>query len=776
MNQSKELFGNNKGSEVNIREALYKYIKNWQWFVICTVISLCLGYVYVQYQMPQYKVEIDLLIKDNKSASTESDLLQQLNLNSSGKIIENEIEILKSNTLWERVVNSLGLQTLYYVQNRISRKIFYKNIGYNVELLKPNSSSYTKPWTANFSNNTMKFNGKPVVFNIPVQTEAGLILITPSPGVNITRQVMSIQFTAIDVVAQSYIDNLKIVPASKESTVLEITLEDADPRRGKDVLNELVDEYKREAIEDKNITTANQLSFLKNRINAIAVELSSVERNVQNYKSSNGIMDISTESTSFLNAVQANDAEINKLQIQKSTLKNLENYLNLPDNDQVRLPAMLGVLDPTLLALVNQLGEAQIKKQSLLRTIPETNPIVNSINDQIKSLKQTIFHTLQNLKSGVSVTEQQLKNQASQYKSTIRNVPSKERGLVDVMREQSIKNNLFTYLLQKREETALSLASTVADSRTIDAAKGGKYPIKPVKATLYLTFLLLGLFLPFAVIAIKETFNVKIRSRADIEKYTNAAILADISQTTERDPLIAVSKPRSMIAEQIRALRSNLQYLSPELNNKVLLFTSSISGEGKSFVSLNLGASLATTNKKVIILELDLRKPKLNIALNIDNTRGISNYLIGQVDYKDIIQPIPGQENYYIMTSGPNPPNPAELLSNGRIEILINQLIQDYDYVLLDAPPVGLVTDAQILSNFADATMYMIRYNYTVKGQIKVINELYQRQIFKNFSIIFNAVDAVATNYGYGYGYGYGYYSDDQSKKKLLFARLFNRK
>jgi len=210
-----------------------------------------------------------------------------------------------------------------------------------------------------------------------------------------------------------------------------------------------------------------------------------------------------------------------------------------------------------------------------------------------------------------------------------------------------------------------------------------------------------------------------------------------------------------MIAEQIRALRSNLQYLSPELDHKVLLFTSSISGEGKSFISLNLGASLASTNKKVIILELDLRKPKLNVALNMDNTRGLSNYLIGRVDYKDIIQPIPGQENYYIMTSGPNPPNPAELLLNGRIEILINQLKQDYDYVLLDAPPVGLVTDAQILSNFADATMYMIRYNYTVKGQIKAIDELYQKQMFKNFSIIFNAVDATAMSYGSGYGYGY---------------------
>ncbi|WP_179415815.1 GumC family protein [Mucilaginibacter sp. E4BP6] len=777
MNQNRELFGEGKGTELNIREIVYKYLKNWKWFVLCIFISMALGYVYIQSQIPQYKVQIDILIKDNRGSAGDKDLLDQLNLNSSGKIIDNEIEILKSNTLMERVVSDLSLENSYYIQNRISKKVLYKNIGLKIEVLKESVYTFRQPWTFKYIDSTKaEFNGKIVPLNHPVETEAGLILITPD-GVPTFNHIIYVNFGRVPNVAEGYIARLKIEAASKQSTVLIITLEDADVQRGKDVLNRLVDEYNQAAIEDKNLTSANQLNFLTERIKSIAIELNSVEKNVQDFKSANGITDLAaTTSVPFQAAVQSNNEDVNRIKIQQVTLNNLENYLKAPDNAPVKLPAMLGVLDPTLLDLVKELGDAQIKKESLLRTIPETNPVISSINDEIKALKKSIFQTLQNLKAGIALTQQQLKAQGDEFQSVIKGVPSKERGLADIMREASVKNNLFTYLLQKREETALSLASTVADSRIIDKAKGSNFPFKPVKTSLYLTFLLLGLFIPFAVIAVKETLNIKVRNHGDIEKYTDATILADIVQTDDFDPLIVVSKPRSMIAEQVRALRSNLQYISPELDHKVLLFTSSISGEGKSFVSLNLGASLATTDKKVIILELDLRKPKLNVALGMDNSTGISNYLIGQVDYRDIIKPIPQQANYSIITSGPNPPNPAELLLNGRIEHLINELKKEYDYVLLDAPPVGLVTDAQILANFSDATLFMVRYNYTIKSQIRIIDELVQRQMFKNLNIIFNAVDAKAMSYGYGYGYGYGYYSEDSRSVKNPLLNIFGSK
>jgi len=773
MSQVNELFGQSKSSEVNIQEFLHKYVSNWKWFLICIVASLSIGYVYIRSQIPQYIVETDILIKDNKSSGDEKDLLQSLNVNTSGKVIDNEIEILKSNSLMEKVVNDLNLQNSYFIKNRISQVVIYKNLGYNVDVLRPNANTYTQSWSIKGVNKDLAiFNGQTVKMNKAVQTDAGLLMITTNNS-SIDDRLLFVNFDTTPNVAQNLIYNLSIIPATKDATVLLIKLQDADVNRGKDVLNKLVAEYNQAGIDDKNITAANQLVFLKGRIDSLAIELSSVEKNVQDYKSANRITDMTAESTAFLTAVQTNDEALTQLNLQIGSLKNLENYLSTPNTGQAKLPAMLGIADPTLLGLVQQLGEAQLRKESLLRTIPETNPVISSINDQISAVRQTITQTIQNLKSSLLESQKQLQAKSDQFESTIRGVPSKERGLIDVMREQDIKNTLFTYLLQKREETALSLASTTSDSRTINVARGSYVPIKPIKPILYLTFLLLGLILPFGVITGKEALNVKVRKRSDIEKHTDTPVIADISQAVDSDPLIVASRPRSMIAEQIRAMRSNLQYVIPGKDDKVLLFTSSISGEGKSFVSLNLGASLATTGKKVVILELDLRKPKLNVALGINNQIGISNYLIDQYGYEDILKPIPHQENYSIITSGPNPPNPAELLLNGRMDILIERLKKDFDYIILDAPPIGLVTDAQILAQWANATLYVVRYNYTYKSQIPVINDLNEKGVFRNLNIVFNGVDFSASgSYGYGYGYGYGYYSDDKPQKKSVLSVL----
>ena len=511
MSQSNELFGQSKGNEVNVQEFLRKYIINWKWFVLCIIVSLSVGYIYIRSQIPQYIIETDILIKDNKTSGGEKDLLQDLNINSSSKVLDNEIEILKSNSLMESVVRSLNLQTSYFIQNHISKIVLYKDLGFSVELLKPNLLSYSKPWSIIIlDNGQANFNGKVIKLNTPEQTEAGLVLVTPK-GSNINKHQIFVTFGTIVNVAQGYINNLTIIPATKSATVLLITLEDADVERGKDLLDRLVYEYNQAGIDDKNITTANQLAFLKDRIDTLAIELNSVEKNVQVYKSSNKITDISAESTAFLASVQSNDAALSQLKIQMGTLNNLQNYLGEPDNGTAKLPAMLGVGDPTLLALVQELGEALIKKESLLRTIPETNPVISSINDQVLALRQTILQTLQNLKSSLLITEKQLESQSNQFEANIKGVPSKERGLIDVMREQDIKNTLFTYLLQKREETALSLASTTADSRTINKARGDYAPVKPVKPTLYFVFFLLGLIIPFSIISIKEALNIRVR-------------------------------------------------------------------------------------------------------------------------------------------------------------------------------------------------------------------------------------------------------------------------
>ncbi|WP_295673713.1 tyrosine-protein kinase family protein [uncultured Mucilaginibacter sp.] len=758
----------------DLRETLFKYLRHWKWFVTSVIFFLILGYIYAKLSTPLYKIETDLLIKDNKNKmSGQSDLLKDLDIFSSGKIIDNEIQILKSKTILKKVVSALKLQTSYINTEGIPEKEVYEDKPFAVELLEPNSNAYKAILTIHLLNAAeVKVNGKKYAVKIPIKTEAGMILIEPT-GKGLFSQTLSVKFNDMADILEQYGNNLKINPVSKEATSLIITLEDAIPQRGQDFLNRLVEEYNMAALEDKNKETSKTLTFITDRLDGIAADLSTVEKNVEQYKSTNRITDISAESKIFLQGVQDNDTELNKVLIQLSVLKNLENYLRKNDDQPSTLPSMLGIADPTLLGLVSQLGETQLKKLSLLQTVPETNPLVTTFTDQINSLKSAIQVSVQNLKKGLEITRQQLQGKNNQFESVIRKVPSIERGLLDVMRQQDIKNALFTYLLQKREETAMQLASGVADSRTIDPATSSKYPVKPIKNLIYFAFLIVGIVLPGGVIYFKALLNFRVNRKFDIERVTNIPVIAEISRSDGKDALLVVNKSRSIVAEQIRALRTNLQFVIPLENQKIILVTSSISGEGKSFVSLNLGASLAMSGKKVVILEMDLRKPKLNSGLGIDNIHGLSNYLIGKVNYKEILKPIALQENYYIITSGAIPPNPAELLVNGRVSKLIEELKQDFDYIILDTPPVGLVTDAQILGAYADLTLFIVRHNYTAKSQVNAIDKLYRTKKFNNMNIILNAIDmqsAYGYSYGYGYGYGYGggYYQDDPEKQSFF--------
>lgn len=771
-------FETEQANEVDLREILFKYLNYWRWFVLSVTFFLVLGYIYAKLQTPLYKIETNILIKDNKgSLGGQADLLKDLDLFTSNKIIDNEIQILKSYTLMEKVVRSLGLTTSYYMEEGLRKQPLYQDLPFKVTLVKPNLNSYSEPFSVKIVSKTeVEINGKRALMNRPVQTGEGLILVSAlQPSIAESKDDIMVKFNKVDQIIQNYTNNVKIDPASKQATVLIINLEDALPQRGKDILNQLVEEYNQAALDDKNEVTANTLSFIEERLNLIQRELSSVEKNVENYKSSNQITDIGSESKIFLETVQANDAQQSKVQIQLGILDNLETYLESNTDEYGKLPSMMGIEDPTLLGLVAELGGAQLKRQSLLRTIPETNPVMSSINDQIRSLKQTIDETVKNIRSGLQVTKRQLELKNSQFESTIRKVPAKERGLLDVMRQQEIKNNLFTYLLQKREESALSLASNVSDSRIIDKARSTPNPVKPVKKVIYLGFFLIGLLIPFGTIYIKDLLDIKVGKRQDIEQLTSAPILAEIAHSEDSNALLVVEKPRSIVAEQIRSLRTNLQFISADQDHKVLLFTSNMSGEGKSFVSLNLGASVAMSGKKVVILELDLRKPKLHAGLSIDNTIGLSNYLIGKVGMKEIVKPIPQLKDYFIITCGPIPPNPAELLTNGKIPALIAQLKQEFDFVILDAPPVGLVTDAQILAPYADATLFIVRHRYSIKNSIRNIDQLYRAAKFKNMNIIFNSIEREGAGYGYGYGYGYGsgYYEESTPKKKSFFNKIW---
>ena len=754
-------FQQEEENDFNLKELLYKYLAYWKWFTLSFVIALLGAFVYLLYQTPVYNIQSSILIKDEKKGLGQDAMLKELDIFSSNKVVDNEIEILKSYTLMEKVVNDLNLHINYFTKEnfRIEEEL-YSESPVRLQFRQVNEQAYLEPLDLKIIDNKhAQLNRIKVPFNREVKTALGVFTLSLT-GKNPEITDLTITVSPVEKVTEDLLASLKVEPSSKMSSVLLLSIEDAKPFRGRDVINKLINAYNLAGLEDKNKVAANTLRFIEDRLVLISQDLSDVEKSVENYKSREGITDISAESGLFLQSVQENDNQLSQIRIQQSVLNNIDQYVRNKENSSGTVPATLGISDPTLLGLIQSLSELESKRSEAVRMVKADNPIVSAIDDQISSIKTNLGENIQSLRKSLAITRQQLENRNSRMESLIKTVPGKERALVDITRQQGIKNNLYVYLLQKREETALSYASAVSDSRTIDMARNSAEPVKPVKRNIYLLFALAGLAIPFIIIYFIDLLNDKITSRRDIEKATDTPILAEISFTEHYEALIVNQNNRIIMGEQIRSLRTNLSFLNPGKGIQSILFTSSMSGEGKSFISLNLGASLAMTDKKTIILELDMRKPKLHTALKMPNQLGLSNYLIGKATLDEIIFPIPGQENYYIITCGDIPPNPAELLLNGRLAELYRELRLTFDYIIADAPPVGVVTDAQILEQQADATLFVLRHEFTPKESLKVLDSLYRQKKFKNLKLIFNAIKESGK-------YGYGYYAESAQKGSL---------
>lgn len=768
------VFQEEEQDDFNLKETVYKYLDYWKWFAISFVIAFICAFIFLRYQTPLYRIQSSILIKDEKKGTGQDAMLKELNIFSSNKNVDNEIEILNSYTLMEKVVTDLKLNITYYAKRKIKDAELYDDSPIYLEILQANDIIYKKPLRLKLiDSRSIELNEKEVPLNKEIATPYGLLKITlTGKSQNVTNLIVNVQ-PLVNVV-EDLIVRLTVESSSKMSSVLLLSLKDAVPQRGKDIINNLIDAYNDASMKDKNKVASNTLAFIEERLKLISGDLTIVEKNVEEYKSQEGITDITEESRLFLGSVQQNDLQLNQVRIQQNVLNSVEEYVHNKESLSGTVPATLGISDPTLLSLINRLSEMEMQREGTIKLVKADNPLILGIDDQIRGIKNSIYENIQSLKANLSLTFQQLESQNKRMEALIKTIPGKERALVDITRQQAIKNNLYIYLLEKREETSLSFASAVSDSRTIDIARSSVGPVKPVKGIVYLLFSLLGLIIPFALIYIIDLLNDKIKSRKEIEKVTKVPILADISYAEEEEAIVINKMGRSILAEQMRALRTNLSFLAPGKDLQNILFTSSMSGEGKSFVSLNLGASLAITGKRTIILELDMRKPKLHKAINMENTKGLSNYLIGRVELKDIIRPIPEQENYFIITCGPIPPNPVELLLNERLDELFMELRKQFDYIILDTPPVGAVTDAQILEKKADATIYVTRYDFTPKENLKMLDNLYRERKFKNLNVIFNAVKE-GGKYGYKQIYGY-YQQEEHTKRNNMFKRLFTKK
>jgi tyrosine-protein kinase Etk/Wzc len=774
--------------EINIKALLYHYLRYWYLFAIGVAVAFTLAFLYLRYTTPEYTVKSKILIRDDKKGADMlgGSALGDLDIFKSSKSIDNEIEVLNAISLMERVLTELSLNVTYYKEGRIKEgEIYGKDVPIKIIIGKLDSLASDKSIELHFNDNNSfsltdeNAEGETITsthkFGQEIQKPYGIftIVANTNTGSPDAIQTIRIQFQDIHKLATYYSEQqLTIAPVNKDASVLIISMTEPIQEKGKDIINKLVEVYNKEAVEDKNLIASNTIKFIDERLKFLTAELSDVEKDVEQYKRKNELTDVSSEAKLYVERASEYNKQLAEFEIQLDILNSIEKYLSGKGEQYQLVPSTLSIQDPTLIGLISKFNELQLERERMLRTTQPGNLLIQNINDQLANLQVNILENLQNIRRGLTITRDNLKANMASFDSRIQHVPSIERELLEIQRQQGIKQGLYLYLLQKREESAVSLAAAVASSRVLDPAMSGEMPVKPRKQLIYLIALMLGIGVPFALIFVKILFNDKVRERKEIEQATATPILGEIAHKEQEKALIITQNSRDAVAEMFRHVRTNLQFATIGKENKVILVTSSMGGEGKTFFSINLAASLVLTGKKVVILGFDLRKPRLLQDLGLPDGPGLTNYFISeQVTVDDIVQPIKTIDGLYVVGSGPIPPNPAELMMSSRVGQLVSILKQCFDHIIIDSAPVGQVTDAYTLASFTDSSIYIVRYNYTYKTQLEIIDDVYKTQKLKHPMIVLN--DAKKENHqGYGYGYGYGY---EETQKKTWRKRFKER-
>ena len=563
-------------------------------------------------------------------------------------------------------------------------------------------------------------------------------------------------------VAKGYCSSLSIAPTSKTTSVAVISLKNSSLQCGQDFINQLLEMYNRNTNNDKNEIAQKTAEFIDERIGIISKELGSTEANLESFKRDAGITDLTSEAQIAL----AGNAEYEKKSVENRTQISLVNDLRkyLRGNEYEVLPSNVGLQDAALIGAIERYNEMLMERKRLLRTSTENNPTIVNLDTSIRAMKANVQATLEGTLQGLMITKESLDREASRYSRRISNAPGQERAYVSIARQQEIKAGLYLMLLQKREENAIALAATANNAKIIDEAIADDIPVSPKRSMIYLIALVLGVGIPVGIIYLIELTKFKIEGRADVEKLTSVPIIGDIPLTDEKNDkngsIAVFENKNNLMSETFRNIRTNLQFMLDN-DQKVILVTSTVSGEGKSFVSSNLAISLSLLGKKVVIVGLDIRKPGLNKVFQLSNKeKGITQYLSNpETDLMELVQPSDVNKNLFILPGGTVPPNPTELLARNGLDRAIETLKKNFDYVILDTAPIGMVTDTLLIGRVADLSVYVCRADYTHKAEYTLINELSFEKKLPNLCTVINGVDLKKRKYGYYYGYGkYGKY------------------
>ena len=784
IDERKDKLGEQSEEQVNIQELLFRYLIHWPWFVVSIIICIACAWGYLRLTTPIYNISATVLIKDEKKgggASMSSDL-EKMGLEgfvSSSSNVDNEIEVLRSKSLAREVVNNLGLFVTYMDEDEFPSKELYHTSPVLVSLTHQEADKLPGRMEINMilqptgalgvqitvgeKEYRKQFDKLPAVFPTDEGTIAffanndTLSAVCPE---NITKERHITAFINRPFsVLKEYVSSLSIAPTSKTTSVVVISLENTNTRRGRDYINKLLEMYNINANNDKNEVAQKTAEFIDERIGIISKELGSTEQDLENFKRSAGITDLSSEAQIALTG----NAEYEKKRVENQTQINLVMDLQryMKGNEYEVLPSNIGLQDAASAGAIDRYNQMLVERKRLLRTSTENNPTIINLDTSIRAMRTNVQATLDATLKGLQITKEDLAREASRYSRRINDAPTQERQFVSIARQQEIKSGLYLMLLQKREENAITLAATANNAKIIDEALADDNPISPKKMLVYLAALVLGVGLPVGVIYLIGLTKFKIEGRADVEKLTSLPVVGDIPLADEKTGSIAVfENQNNLMSETFRNVRTNLQFML-ENGKNVIRVTSTISGEGKSFISANLAISLSLLGKKVVIVGLDIRKPGLNKVFNIPKKEhGITQYLTNTTaNLMDFVQPSDINKNLFILPGGTVPPNPTELLARGGLEKAIETLKANFDYVILDTAPVGMVTDTLLIGRVADLSVYVCRADYTHKAEFTLINELAENNKLPNLCIAINGLDLNSRKYGYYYGYGkYGKY------------------
>ncbi|MBT3546872.1 MAG: polysaccharide biosynthesis tyrosine autokinase [Flavobacterium sp.] len=786
---------NEQNDSLDIREEIGKYLRHWKLFLLSAIFFLVAAYFKLRYSTPLYSVSSSILIKDNKNAgiSTELAAFEDLGIvgGTSANNPDNEIEILKSRNILGKVIDSLQLNVSYFTEGRVSTSEMYKE---NSPIFfvktgvfnKSNSNSFIVKIVDSINYEFVGIDGDLVsshAFGESVTIDNETFIVESNKNKKPKEEeIVIVKISSKNSLINQLKSSIKITPLNENSSILLLNLNGSVIEKAEDILNELVKQYNTDAISDKNLISQNTKDFIDDRLRKIKSDLFLIDDKVKEFKDSKNITGLSEEFSLTLGTLKETNERISLVRTQISLVNWIKDLLVEKSTTDQILPTSLGFDYNGLTDGISKYNELILLRDKASLNAGPKNPILMQLESQIESVRSNLLSSLSPILKSLDIQLKDLNNEANIVLSRVKSIPATERGFIDIAREQEIIASLYQYLLKKKEETEISLAVTVPKAKIIDVAYGYKSPIGSNRQKTYLGAFFIGMLLPFGFVFLRNLLDNKIYSKKDISNTILIPFLGSIPTSDEIKTLIVTSGERTPTSEAFRLIRANLNFIIPNLDKlgKTILVTSTTSGEGKSFVSINTAAALALSGNKVLLMGMDFRAPKINEYLNLPDKKGITNYISdSKLIFDELKFKIPNIDSLDIISSGVIPPNPSELVTKDRVEALFLEVKQKYDFIVVDTAPVNLVSDTLLIAKYADMFMYIVRANYSDKRSLVVPQELYKENKLPNVAIILNDIDSRRDGYGYeGYsygGYGYGGYGYGATEvKKPWYRRIFS--